>query len=145
MDNVRGPGRAVFAGVLLMVGGILSIIYGISAIGQAKFFVADTHYMFGSLKAWGWITLIIGVVEILASVSLFQSHTFGRYFGIVAGSLAALGALLEIPAYPFWSLAVFGLSLWIIYGLTTPGYDDRWEERPASSGPTMAQGPRPPV
>jgi hypothetical protein len=33
------------------------------------------------------------------------------------GSLAAIGALLDLPAYPFWSLAVFALSIWIIYGL----------------------------
>jgi hypothetical protein len=145
MDNVRGVGRATFAAVLLLVGGVLNIIYGIGAIGHARFFVADTHYMFGSLKSWGWITLIIGIAEILASVSLFQGHTFGRYFGIVAGTLAAIGALLEIPAYPLWSLAVFGLSLWIISGLTAPGSDGRWEERPSPPMPSTARSPRPPT
>ena len=145
MDKVKGVGRAIFAAVLLMIGGVLNIIYGIAAIGNSKFFVHDTHYVFASLKSWGWITLILGILEILASLSLFGGGTFGRYFGIAAGSLAAIGALLDIPAYPFWSLAVFGLSLWIIYGLTSPGSQDRWEEAPASAGPTMAQGPRPPM
>jgi hypothetical protein len=145
MDNVRGVGRAIFAAVLLMLGGVLNIIYGIAAIGNSKFFVHDTHYVFASLKSWGWITLILGILEILASLSLFRGGTFGRYFGIAAGSLAAIAALLDIPAYPFWSLAVFALSLWIIYGLTSPGPEDRWGEAPASAGPTMAQGPRPPA
>jgi hypothetical protein len=144
-DVVRGVGRALFAAVLLMVGGVLNIIYGISAIGNSKFFVADTHYVFASLKSWGWITLIIGVAEILASVSLLRGGAFGRYFGIAAGALAALVALLEIPAYPLWSLAVFGLSLWIIYGLTAPGPDDRWAQPSSSSSPTLPQAPRPPA
>lgn len=144
MDKVRGVGRAIFAAVLLAIGGVLNIIYGIAAIGNSKFFVHDTHYVFASLKSWGWITLIIGILELLAAVSLFQGGTFGRYFGIAAGSLAAIGALLEIPAYPFWSLAVFALSLWIIYGLTLAGGpNDLWDEGSGSSPPMMATPPPP--
>ncbi len=145
MDRVRGVGRAIFAAVLLMIGGVLNIIYGIAAIGNSKFFVHDTHYVFASLKSWGWITLVLGILEILASLSLFRGGTFGRYFGIAVGSLAAIGALLDIPAYPFWSLAVFALSLWIIYGLTLPEAEAQWEQVPASAGPTMSPGPRPPA
>ena len=69
MDRVRGVGRAIFAAVLLMIGGVLNIIYGIAAIGNSKFFVHDTHYVFASLKSWGWITLVLGILEILASLS----------------------------------------------------------------------------
>ncbi len=117
MNEIKGFGRAVFAAVLLMIGGVLSIIYGIAAIGNSHFFVHNTHYVFASLKSWGWITLIIGILEIIASLSLLGGGTFGRWFGIFMAALAAIGALLEIPAYPFWSLAVFALSLWIIHGL----------------------------
>src|SRR4051794_21815842 len=117
MNEVRGVGRAMFAGVLLMVGGVLGIIYGIAAIGNSSFFAHDAHYVLGSLKTWGWITLIIGILELCAALSVFRGGTFGRFFGIGVGALAALGALLELPAYPFWSLAVFALSLWIIHGL----------------------------
>jgi hypothetical protein len=63
MDKVRVGAAAIFAVVLLMIGGVLNIIYGIAAIGNSSFFVHDTHYVFASLKTWGWITLIIGIVE----------------------------------------------------------------------------------
>jgi hypothetical protein len=117
MNEVRGRGRAAFAAVLLMVGGILNIVYGIAAIGNSSFFVHNTHYVFGSLKTWGWIALILGIGQVVASMSLFAGNAFGRWFGIAFGALVAIDALLEIPAYPLWSLAMFGLSLWIIYGL----------------------------
>jgi hypothetical protein len=128
MNEVKGFGRAVFAAVLLMIGGVLNIIYGIAAIGNSHFFVHDTHFVFASLKSWGWITLIIGILMIIASLSLLGGGTFGRWFGIFMGALAAIGALLEIPAYPLWSLAIFALSLWIIHGLAIyrapeEGYD----------------------
>ncbi len=123
MDEVRGLGRAIFAAVFLMIGGTLNIIWGIAAIGNAHFFTHNTHYVFGSLKSWGWITLILGIIEILAAMSLFAGNTFGRWFGIFAAALVAIGALLDIPAYPFWSLAIFALSLWIIQGLVVYGED----------------------
>jgi len=116
-EPIRGLGRAIFAAVFLMIGGVLNIIYGIAAIGNAHFFVHNTHYVFGSLRSWGWVTLILGIIEVLASVSLFQGATFGRWFGIFAASLVAIGSLLDIPAYPLWSLAIFALSLWVIQGL----------------------------
>ena len=121
MDGVKGLGRAIFAAVLLLVGGVLNIIYGIAAIGNSSFFVHNTHYVFANLKTWGWITLLLGILEIIAGLSLFAGGSFGRWFGIAVGALAAIGALLSIPAYPFWSLGVFALSLWIIHGLAIYG------------------------
>jgi hypothetical protein len=117
VDGPRGLGRALFAAILLMIGGVLNIIYGIAAISNSHVFVHNTHYVFGDLKTWGWVTLIIGVVEILASMSLFAGGMFGRVFGIIVGSLAAIEALLAIPAYPALGIAIFALSVWIVYGL----------------------------
>ena len=107
MDETRGVGRAIFAAVLLMVGGVLNIFWGIAAIGNSHFFVHNQKYVFSNLKGWGWITLILGILEILASISLLGGGSYGRYFGVVVGSLAAIGALLSIPAYPLWSIAIF--------------------------------------
>jgi hypothetical protein len=118
---VKGEGRTLFAAVLLLIGGILNVIYGIAAIGNSAFFASGTHYVFGSLSSWGWITLILGVVELLAAASLFGGGTFGRWFAIIAAALTAIDALLDIPAYPFWSLAIFVTSLWIIFGLVAYG------------------------
>ncbi len=145
MNEVRGLGRAIFAAVLLMVGGVLNVIYGIAAISNSHFFVHNTHYVFADLKSWGWITLIIGILEFAASLSLFGGGEYGRWFAIVVGALAAIAALLEIPAYPFWSLAVFALSLWIIHGLVIYGEPEDAGAR-TSTGPTMRpRAPQPPA
>ncbi len=53
MGRVRGLGRASFAAVLLMIGGILNIIYGIAAISNSSFFVHNQKYMFSNLRAGG--------------------------------------------------------------------------------------------
>lgn len=114
---VRGAGRAALASVLLFVGGVLDIIYGIAAISGSDFFPHNARFIFNTLDGWGWFMLVVGILAILASLSLIGAATFGRWFGIVVGGLNAIGALLSIPAYPLWSLAIFALSLWIIHGL----------------------------
>ena len=125
MNRVRGVGRAIFAAVFLMIAGVLNIIYGIAGISRSHVFTTNAHYVFGHLRTWGWITLIIGILEILASLSLFGGGAYGRWFGIFAAALAAIAALLAIPAYPLLGLAGFGISLWIIHGLVVYGEDVR--------------------
>ena len=116
-DIDRVTGWWLFAGILLTISGILNIIYGIAAISESHFFVGETHFIISSLKTWGWVTLILGVLELFAGFSLFSGGEFGRWFGIFTAALVAIASLLDIPAYPFWSLAVFALSLIILYEL----------------------------
>lgn len=120
----RGAGRAIFVSVLLMIGGVLNIIYGIAAIGNANFFENNTDFIISGLSTWGWFALILGILQVVASISLMGGGTYGRWFGMFAASLSAITSLLSIPAYPFWSLAIFALDLWIVYGLAVYGEED---------------------
>jgi hypothetical protein len=115
--NETLSGWWVFAGVLLIVAGILNIIYGIAAIGDSKFFTEHGTFIISGLHTWGWVLLIVGVLELVAAFSLFAGGEFGRWFGIFIGSLNAIASLLAIQSYPFWSLAIFALSIIIIYKL----------------------------
>jgi hypothetical protein len=76
------------------------------------------------------------VLELVAGFSLFSGGGFGRWVGIFAAALASITALLSIPAYPFWSLCVFALSLIILYELATPPL-----AAPAASPAQGAPGP----
>jgi hypothetical protein len=119
---MRGVGRAVFAAILLLIAGTLNIIYGFGAVGDAHFFVHNTTYVFSSLHTWGWITVILGVIEVVAGLSLLSGGAFGRVIGIAAASLGAIGALLSVGgAYPFWSLGIFALCVIVIHGLVVYG------------------------
>jgi hypothetical protein len=120
--RMRGLGRAVFVAILLMIAGTLNVIYGIAAISDANFFVESTRYVFSSLNTWGWITVLLGVIQLFAGFSLFAGGAFGRVIGIIAASLGAIGALLAVGgAYPFWSLGIFALCVICIHGLVVYG------------------------
>jgi hypothetical protein len=119
---MRGVGSALFVGILLLVAGTLNIIYGIAAVGNASFFANDTQYVFSSLHTWGWITIILGVIQLTAALSLFGGRTYGRVVGLVAATLGAVGALLDVGgAHPWWSLGIFAICLILIHGLMVLG------------------------
>ena len=113
----RVTGWWVFAGILLMIAGVLDVIWGIAAIGNSKFFTANATYIVSGLNTWGWIVLLIGVLQLFAAFSLFSGGSFGRWVGILAASLSAISALLSIPGSPFWSLCVFALAIIVIFEL----------------------------
>ena len=116
--SARGSGSAFFASILLMVAGTVNIIYGIAAISDSKFFVGQTRYVFSSLHTWGWVTLLLGILAIIAAVSVAGGGVFGRTIGIFIAGMTAIGALLGVGgAYPFWSLGVFAICIVVIHGL----------------------------
>lgn len=119
MDNAeRVTGWWVFAGVLLAIMGVLDIVWGIAAIADSKFFTENATYIVSGLNTWGWVTLIIGVIQMLAAFSLFAGGGFGRVVGIFSATIAALVALANTGSTPFFSLGVFALAIAVIYQLS---------------------------
>lgn len=117
----EGSGWIVFAGIMVLMAGILNMIWGIAAINDSAFFTHNATYILSGLKTWGWVVLLIGVLQLFAAFSIFSGGEFGRWFGIVAATLNAVSALMSIGAYPLWALCMFGVDILIIYGLATYG------------------------
>lgn len=87
MDEPEGAGWILFAGIMILIAGILNVIWGIAAISNSKFFTQNTTYILSSLNTWGWIVLIIGVAEIFAGFSIWSGGSYGRRIGIIAAQL----------------------------------------------------------
>ncbi len=122
---MRGTGRVVFAALLLVLVGTINIIYGIGALDDASVFVGDSRFVLDNLNTLGWVLIILGAIQLTAGFSLMAGNAYGRVIGIVAGSLGAIGALLSIGgAYPWWSLAVFALCIYVVHGIVVFGEDE---------------------
>ncbi|HYB30536.1 MAG TPA: hypothetical protein VEF89_28310 [Solirubrobacteraceae bacterium] len=117
----RGYGWVTFAGVLLLILGSINFIEGLAAIGNAHFFVHNTNYVAGSLKTWGWFVLCIGVLQFVVGLGVFVKNQLARWIGVIALAGNAVVQLLMMPAYPFWSLAIFALDILALYGLVAYG------------------------
>ena len=113
----RGGGWVGFAGVMVGIVGVLNIIYGIAAISNSSFYANGVHFVFGSLKTYGWLLLIVGVVQGLAAFGIFARMGWARWVGILTAGANMIIQLLLLPATPFLSLAIVAVDVLIIYGL----------------------------
>jgi hypothetical protein len=119
--RVEGHGLILFASVMLVIIGCFNLIYGIAAIANSHVFVAGAHYVFGSLRTWGWITLIIGVLQLLAAAGVMMGNQLARWFGVAVLGLSAIDQMFFIPAYPLWSLMIIAVDVVALYGLCAYG------------------------
>ena len=120
----RGYGLVFFAAILLLVVGLFNLIYGIAAIANSHVFVAHAHYVFANLRTWGWITLIIAVLQLVAAVGILAGNQLARWFAVAVLALNAIDMMFFIPAYPFWALIIVAVDVVALYGLCAYGSRD---------------------
>jgi hypothetical protein len=115
-------GGLVFAATMLLIVGTFQAIAGLAAIFEDEFFVLTPNYVFDlDVTAWGWIHLILGVTLAVAGWALFARRPWAGVFAITLASLSAVANFFFIPYYPWWSLLVIALDIWVIWALTRPG------------------------
>jgi hypothetical protein len=123
---MRGPsgwvvGGVTFAAVMMFTIGVFQMLQGISAIVKDQYYVIGSNYAFNlDVSAWGWIHLILGVVLLFAGWALISGKTWSRIFAIVLAVLSAVANFFYIPYYPWWSLLIIALDVWVIWALTRP-------------------------
>jgi hypothetical protein len=126
-SHPAGDGWMTFAGIMLLILGVINVIGGIAAIDDANFYTANAHFQFGDLHTWGWVITLTGAVQVLAAFGIWARNQFARWLGVGFASINMIAQLLMIAAFPLWSLAIYAVDIMIIYGLVVYGQraDDR--------------------
>jgi len=123
----RGMGMVVFASILLLVIGFFNMIYGIAAIANSHVFVANAHYVIGDLRAWGWGTLILSVLQLIAAGGILMGNQLARWFAVAVVGINAIEMMFFIPAYPFWALVIIAADVVALWGLCAYGSRENLE------------------
>jgi hypothetical protein len=111
-----------FAGSMLVLVGIFEVINGIAAINNDTVIVRSKNYTFGlDLTAWGWIHVIVGALMVFAGITLFSRKAWAVITAIALAMLSAINNFFYLPHYPFWSILIIAIDVWIIWSLTRPG------------------------
>jgi hypothetical protein len=120
-DSGWAIGGMVFAGVMLIMIGVFHAIAGLVAIFDDGFYVVTTNYTFDlDTTGWGWIHLILGIIVALAGFAILRGAVWGRVVGITLAVISAIANFFFIPYYPFWSLLVIAIDIFVIWALTRP-------------------------
>jgi len=122
MDD-RGHGWLLFSAIVLGVAGIMRIFDSIWAFRYHGVLPQNLEdAIFGtSLKTYGWVYLVVGIVLILCAFAVLSRSQIGRWVGVAAAAIAAISAVWWMPYYPIWSLTYVGLGVLVIYSLVAYG------------------------
>jgi hypothetical protein len=113
-------GGMVFAGVLMMVIGVMGILNGIAGIATDDVYANIGDYVFEfSLTTWGWIHLAIGLVVLATGWGVVQGRPWARAMGIALTSLLAIEYFMFLPYAPVWSVVCIGIAVFVIWSLAT--------------------------
>jgi hypothetical protein len=115
-------GGITFAAVMMTLIGVFQVIAGLVAIFDDNFYVVTANYTFDvDTTAWGWIHLLLGIIVLVAAYYLTAGRAWAAAVAIVLAALSAIANFFFIPYYPFWSLLLIALAVWVIWSLTRPG------------------------
>ena len=121
-ESATGAGWVLFAAIMLIIGGILNAIQGLSAIIKSGYYTIPPNYFISvNAKGWGWTHLILGVVVALAGLSLMSGAMWARVVGVIVAGLSLIGNFAFIPVYPFWALLIIAIDVMVIWALTAHG------------------------
>jgi hypothetical protein len=111
-----------FAASLLTLAGAFQALAGLAAIVDDEFYVVARNYTFDiDVTAWGWIHLIVGLLLLATGLALFTGRAWAAMTALLIAMISALTNFFFIPYYPWWSLLIIALDIWVIWSLTRPG------------------------
>jgi hypothetical protein len=124
-DSDHAVGWLVFAAIVLALVGVLNGIYGTAAIASSDFYAKDTQYVVGDLETYGWLMLLVGVVQFCASLGVLAFAQWARWVGVASAGANGIIQLLVMPAAPFLALGLFVVDVLVVYGLVAYGWRAR--------------------
>jgi hypothetical protein len=123
MDGNGGAwtGWIAFAGLLMIVMGSLDFFAGLVAIINDRYYTVtrDQMVLIHDVSHWGWVTLIWGILIVLAGFGLLAGSGWARWFAIVVGVITFFINLGWVgnSAYPLWTLIVLTLNGVVLWAL----------------------------
>ncbi len=115
-------GWVFFAGMMMILSGVFEIIAGLTGLLRHTWYaVTSSHLLVFNYTAWGWVDLGIGLLILLAGISVLHGSTWARVVGVILASLSAIGSLSSVNAYPVWSIVVITIDVLVIYALSVHG------------------------
>ncbi|MGW1814487.1 DUF7144 family membrane protein [Streptomyces sp. NPDC002125] len=116
-----GPWAAsgvMFAGVLLLVDGILAIVKGIAGIASDEVYTRINDYTFKfDVTAWGWIHLVLGVILVFVGWGILKGSAWAWGVGIVLAALNLIANFVWLPYQPVWAIISIALDTFVIWAL----------------------------
>lgn len=116
--ETHSSGWLVFASVIMVFSGIMTLLAGISAIAKDDVFLATRNYVYElDLTGWGWIHLILGILVAVTGAAVYKGATWARAVGVGLAGLSMIANFLWLPHTPWWASLLIVIDALVIWGL----------------------------
>lgn len=113
-------GGTMFAGVLLLVDGVLGVIKGIAGIASDDVYARINNYVFEfNVTTWGWIHLILGVIIAVVGWGILRGAGWARGAGVGLAALNMIANFMWLPYQPVWAIVSLAIDTFVIWALCT--------------------------
>lgn len=118
--NPWAAGGVMFAGVLLMVDGVLGAIKGIAGIASDDVYARINNYVFEfNVTAWGWIHLVLGIIIAFVGWYILKGAGWARGIGVGLAALNMIANFMWLPYQPIWAVVSLAIDTFVIWALCT--------------------------
>jgi hypothetical protein len=109
-----------FAAVVAGIVGVYNVLSGIAAIAKDDAFEKGAEVLYGiDLTVWGWFWLILGIGQLVVAWLIYARHPLGQMLGLLWAFIVASLSVFTIFVAPFYSLAILGINVLIIWALVS--------------------------
>lgn len=112
-----------FASIMLVFGGIVSMLVGFVALFKdgVVFTNFNDNIWILNYTQWGWIHMLLGVIAVLVAASLISGNMLGRTLAVVIALVSAVANMAFIPIYPFWAITIIVIDVLVMYAVVAHG------------------------
>jgi hypothetical protein len=113
-------GIAVFAGLVMIIGGAFQALEGLAAVVNDQWLVVRPEYIFAfDLTVWGVIHLLVGIALLAIGIFLLRGQTWARVAGMVVAVISAIMNFVFLPFSPLWAIMIIAVDMLVIWALAS--------------------------
>jgi len=98
---------------------LFNLMYGFGALVSEH--IAHAHYMFGILHSSGWISIILGVLQLAVAGEALAGDQLARWLGVALLALNAIDQKFFVATYELSSALIILFDVIAIYALCRYG------------------------
>jgi hypothetical protein len=129
MDSAQGNrgvtgwvGWIWFAAMMLVLNGFFNALDGLVALfNNDVYAVGKKGLVTFNFTTWGWIFLLLGILQVVIGVMLIQGRMWARIVAMILVMLNAFAQIAFITAFPLWSIVVIALDVIVLWALCVHG------------------------
>jgi len=122
MQDTGWLGWIWFAGIMMIVMGAFNAIEGLVGLFRGEYYVANGEQVIVfDLTTWGWITLLLGVLVVVAGAALLSGAAWARVLTVILAAVNAVAQLAFVSVHPLWSTIVITLCVVVIWAVVVHG------------------------